>query len=125
MPQTRVLFFQEPDGRCPVLEWLRELRRTDPRAFAKCTAVIKRLRERGHELRRPTADYLRDGVRELRARKGHVNYRLLFFFHGRRVAVLAHALTKEDVIPDADLDRVLRRKRAFEAEPDMHTYGER
>jgi phage-related protein len=100
---TNVLFFREPDGRCPVLEWLEELRRMDPRAFAKCAAVIDRLRALGHELRRPTADFLRDGIYELRARKGHVNYRLLCFIHGRGVAVLAHSLTKEDAIPDSEL----------------------
>jgi hypothetical protein len=35
---------------------------------------------RGHELRRPYADYLRAGVHELRARVGRVNYRILYFF---------------------------------------------
>jgi len=76
-PRVFVLFFQELDGRSPVVEWLRELRRSDPGAFAKCVAVIDRLRQLGHELRRPTADYVRDGIHELRCRKGRVNYRLL------------------------------------------------
>jgi hypothetical protein len=123
MPRTTVLLFQEPGGRSPVLEWLRQLRRTDPKAFAKCVAAIDRLRELGHELRRPTADYVRDGIHELRARKGNVNYRLLYFFRGRGVAVLAHGLTKEGVIPDFDLARALGRKRAFEADPEGHTYA--
>ena len=87
-------------------------------------AAIDRLREFGHELRRPTADFLRDGIYELRARKGHVNYRLLYFFHGRGVAVVAHSLTKEDVIPDAHFARALSRKRAFEEDPEGHTYRE-
>jgi phage-related protein len=122
MPPTHVLFYLEPGGRAPVLEWLRKLRRTDPVAFARCVAVIDRLRVLGHELRRPTADFLRDGIHELRARKGNVNYRMLYFFHGRGVAVLAHGLTKEDVIPETDLDRALSRKRAFESDPEGHTY---
>ena len=124
MPQTKVLFFQERDGRSPVLSWLMELRRTDPNAFAKCIAVIDRLKTMGHELRRPTADFLRDGIYELRARRGHVNYRLLYFFHGKAVAVLTHGVTKEDVISDADFTRALRWKRAFEEDPDGHTYRE-
>jgi len=119
-----VLFFREPGGRSPVLDWLRELRQTDPKAFAKCVALIDRLRELGHELRRPVADFLRDGIYELRARKGHVNYRILYFFHGKGVAVLAHSLTKEDVIPEADFARALSRKRAFEEDPETHTYRE-
>jgi phage-related protein len=87
----------------------------DQIAYAKRVAVIGRLEDVGHELRRPTADVLRNGIYELRAKRGHVNYRLLYFFHGRHVAILAHALTKEDVAPPADIERALRRKLAFEA----------
>ena len=69
-------------------------------------------------------DLLRDGIYELRAKKGHVNYRLLYFFHGRNVAIVAHDLTKEGVVPVADIDRAVRRKQAFEAKPERHTYRE-
>lgn len=124
MPKTEVLFYQETDGRSPVVEWLEELRKMDSTAYAKCAAVIDRLEESGFELRRPTADLLRDGIYELRAKKGHVNYRLLYFFHGRNVAIVAHGLTKEDVVPPADIERALRRKQAFEANPEKHTYRE-
>lgn len=53
-----------------------------------------------------------------------MNYRLLYFFHGRTVAVVAHGLTKEDVVPPADIERALRRKKLFEADPEKHTYRE-
>jgi hypothetical protein len=49
MPITRVLFYQDADGRSPVVEWLEELRTMDQVAFAKCAAVIERLEEAGHE----------------------------------------------------------------------------
>lgn len=124
MPKTEVLFYQHADGRSPVVEWLEELRTMDDKAYAKCVADVERLEELGYELRRPTADMLRDGIYELRARKGRVNYRLLYFFHGKNVAILAHALTKEDVVPPADIERALERKRAFEAHPAKHTYTE-
>lgn len=86
--------------------------------------MIGRLEESGFELRRPTADMLRDGIRELRAKKGHVNYRILYFFHGQNVAILAHAITKEDAIPPIEIERALSRKKAFEAHPTKHTYRE-
>jgi hypothetical protein len=124
MPRTTVLFYQEPNGHSPIVEWLEDLRLTDTKAYAKCVAVVERLAEAGFELRRPTADLLRDGIYELRARRGHVNYRLLYFFHGKDVAILVHGLTKEDVVPVADLERALRRKRAFAAHPERHTYQE-
>lgn len=122
MPRTTVVFYRELDGTAPVMEWLARLRRAEPRAFAKCVVRLERLAELGHELRRPEADTLRDGIHELRARLGHVNYRLLYSFHGRTVAVLLHALTKEDAVPDRDIDLAVTRKRAFDADREAHTF---
>ena len=124
MPKTVVHFYQEQPGNVPVLDWLRSLRQRDRRAYAKCVARIQRLAELGHELRRPEADFLRDGIYELRVRRGRVHYRLLYFFHGRQVAVLAHALAKEGKVPDADIQRALRRRHALEQNPELHLYEE-
>ena len=124
MPQTQLIFFKEDDGTVPVRDWLLELKRRNRRAFAKCVVRIRRLAELGHELRRPEVDLLRDGIYELRARDGRVNYRLLYFYHGRGVAVLAHSLTKEDKVPNADIDRAMRRKAAFELDTARHSYEE-
>jgi hypothetical protein len=121
MPATTVRFFQDPDGHSPVVARLESLKATNAKAFAKCVAVIERLAASGYELRRPMADLLRDGIHELRTQRGHVNYRLLYFFHGRNVAILAHALIKEETIPDADIERALARKRAYEGSPELHT----
>lgn len=74
----------------------------------------------GHELRRPHADILRDGIHELRARVGNVNYRLLYFFHGKDIAVVAHGLTKEADIPARDIERAIERKRRYEQDPERH-----
>jgi hypothetical protein len=122
--ETRVFFYKDDDGSVPVKDWLAQLQRCDRRAFAQCVAVIRRLAFFGHELRRPQADYLRDGIYELRAKKGRVNYRVLYFFHGRNVALLAHALTKEDVVPDADISRALIRKQRYGRDPERHTHEE-
>ena len=122
MPETEVVFYRDPSGKAPVVEWLKKLRKQDRRGFAKCAALIGRLAQEGHELRRPAADTLHDGIYELRARRGTVNYRLLYFFHGQNVAVLDHALSKQAEIPAADLERALVRKANFEADPEAHTY---
>ena len=53
------------------------------------------LAESGYELRRPAADYLQDGIYELRAKHRNRQYRILYFFHGQNLAILAHAITKE------------------------------
>lgn len=80
MPVTDVIYFRELDGSVPVLDWLRELAHHDRRVAAKCVAQIDVLRQFGNELRRPTADYLRDGVYELRVRVGRSQHRILYFF---------------------------------------------
>lgn len=122
MPRTEVVYFREADGRVPVLEWLKELGDTNEKAFARCMVRIERLEEAGHELRRPEADSVRDGIHELRARQGRANYRILYFFHGRNVAILAHALTKEKEVPNVDIERAIRRRDMFVANPDLHSY---
>lgn len=124
MPPIDVLFYRDEDGRAPVLDWLDACHRRDPRIVAKCHARIERLESEGHALRRPEADYLRDGIYELRVRFGSVNYRILYFFHGQTAAILAHALAKEDAVPDRDLRLAVERSRLFAADPDRHTYVE-
>lgn len=124
MPRADVYFYMSGDKTVPVLDWLRQLRQRDRRAYAKCAVRIQRLAQEGHALRRPEADYLRDGIHELRARQGRVNYRILYFFHGQNVVILAHGLTKEDEIPDAEIERAVRRKEAFEQSPKLHLYEE-
>src|ERR1700722_11961524 len=117
MPRTQVIFFREKSGESPIVDWLFELRRTNQKAWANCRVKIEMLAQFGHELRRPAADFLRDGIYELRAKQGHVQYRILYFFHGRNVAILAHSLTKEDAVPDVDIERALARKRLFVMNP--------
>jgi phage-related protein len=78
----------------------------------------------GHELRRPEADFLRDGIYELRVSHRGVHHRILYFFHGAIAAVVSHGLVKERVVPPREIDRALERKKRFEANPPRHTYEE-
>ncbi len=124
VPKTAVVFYQQEQGWVAVLEWLRELRMADPKAHEKCVARIARLAELGHELRRPEADFLREGVHELRAKRGHVNYRVLYFFHGSHVAVLVHALKRGTFVPEGKIRLALERKALFEQDPKSHIQGD-
>lgn len=125
MPETQVVFYQETDGEVPVLEWLTQLVKQNRKGYANCVARIGQLAANGYELRRPAADYLTDGIYELRAKHIRVQYRILYFFSGQNVAILAHAITKqEEAVPAIDLERALRRKRLFEENPEAHTYVE-
>ena len=121
MPKVRVVFYREAGGSAPVLEWLDRL---PSKALDKCLVKIERLRDIGHELRRPEADFLRDGIYELRVGLQGLSYRILYFFHGRIAAVLAHGLVKERVVPPEAIDEAIKRKQRFEQNPAVHTYQE-
>jgi phage-related protein len=116
---VEAIYYQEEEGACPVLEFLKdesaEVRRV---AYQR----LEQLKLRGHTARRPLVEYLGDGLYELRWHTGRVQYRILYFFHGQKAVVLAHALTKEDKIPVADRNRALRRKSLFLAKPAQHTF---
>jgi phage-related protein len=120
MPRIEVVFFAEADGRCPVLQWLDGLHQ---RVQDKCIVRIERLADLGHELRRPEADLLRDGIHELRVTYRRSQFRILYFFHGS-LAVLAHGLIKERVVPKVEIERAIRRRTVFTADPGGHTYRE-
>lgn len=125
MPQTQVIFYQETDGEVPVLEWLKQLLKQNRKGYANCVARIQQLAANGYELRRPAADYLTEGIYELRAKHIRVQYRILYFLHGQNVAILAHAITKEEeAVPAIDIERAQERKRLFEENPEAHTYVE-
>jgi hypothetical protein len=83
---------------------------------------IAQLEMLGHELRRPVADFLRDGIYELRPTYQGVNYRILYFFSGRDVVVFSDGITKTDAVPDVEINRAIERKKRFEADPKVHTY---
>jgi phage-related protein len=121
MPRTTVIFYQEKDGTVPVLQWLTRL---GDKARAKCLVRIERLKELGCQLRRPEADYLRDGIYELRISLGGIHHRILYFYAGQAVAVLSHGLIKERAVPPKEIELAIWRKSQFEADPEGHTYGE-
>ena len=120
MPQTRVVLYCDEDGFVPFLEWFETL---PQRAQSKCVVRMERLAELGHELRRPEADYLGDGIYELRAKHSGINYRVLYFFHGKLACVLSHGFMKQQAkVPKRELRKAVERKKLFKRAPDKHTY---
>lgn len=119
MPQVKVVLFQQDDGSVPLLDWLDGLQK---KAQAKCLHRVERLRELGHELRRPEADYLRDDIYELRVGLQGINYRMLYFFHGTEAVVVSHGLVKEQEVPPKEIDKAIERKEKFGQNPKKHSY---
>jgi phage-related protein len=119
LPRTIVRYYPEERGDVPLLVWLAAL---PSRVRVKCLVRLQRLSEHGHELRRPEADYLRDGIYELRASFQGLHYRMLYFFHGSDAVVVSHGLTKERAVPPAEIDLATRHKAVFAADPERHTF---
>lgn len=121
MGRIQVVMYREEDGSVPFLDWFDDL---PEKAQDKCRVRLERLAALGHELRRPEADYLRDNIYELRVRLRNANYRMLYFFHERAMAVLSHGVVKEHRVPPNEIDRAAERKRQFDSDPTRHTFAE-
>ena len=115
MPKTAILIFRDENGDVPLVEWLESLEKRKPKIHKKCIAYILLLADEGYALQRPIAAPLRNGICELRPKNGHVNYRILYFWHGKDVVVLTHGLTKECEVPAADIDYAVRCKKLVES----------
>ena len=120
MPQTEIMVFREANGDVPLKMWLDRVEYGDPKAYRVCVQRILLLSQHGYELRRPLADSLRDGIHELRAKSGRVHYRILYFFHGRNVAILSHGFTKEGAVPDIEIEKAIKRRDLVKSNPNKH-----
>ena len=115
---TRVVFYREKSGRVPMQRWLNRLSGTPRR---KCEELIAQLQESGRELTYPHAHPLKEGIHQLRARHGRVRYRILYFWHGSTVVVITHGIIKKSrAVPEAEIQRALRKKGNFEQDPVTH-----
>lgn len=120
MPRVDLILFRETDGTVPFLEWVDGL---TPYARAKCLALLSRLKECGHELRRPIADYLGDGIYELRGKYHGINFRMLYFFHGTVAVVVSHGFVKQEAkVPQREIDLALNRKSEYDDSPASHSF---
>jgi hypothetical protein len=120
MAKAELLIYQEQKEEVPLLDWLDNL---PSKAKYKCIALIEQLEERGYQLRRPQCDILRDGIWELRARHGNVNYRVLYGFVGKNIVLLSHGCPKGRKVPDKEIDRAIENLNRYMQDPEAHTYA--
>ena len=118
MPKAEVVLYKENEE-VYFLKWLKTV---PVKAQRKCLVYLSQLAAHGHELRRPVADLLRDGIYELRPSLQGVPYRILYFFSGENFVVVSHAITKESAVPAVEIDRAIERKRKFELNPSKHIF---
>lgn len=100
-----VEFYQTPGGDYPVGGFLAGL---PVKVRAKTAKWLQLLQEEGPELKRPYADMLRDGIRELRLSFGHLEIRLLYFIEGKAIVLTNGFLKKTQQTPAAEIERAIR-----------------
>jgi phage-related protein len=98
-----VEFYETEAGKCPVQEFLDELKASDPDDFVAVVAGLAKLRSRQYQ-REPLSKALGDGLFELR-HVGKLNTRVLWFFMKNRRIVAVHGIrNKGQTIPARDLN---------------------
>ena len=92
-----MLFYRSASGKCPIEEFVDDLPVEDAK---EVVASIAALRELGNKARRPLADYLGDGIYELRARRLKRQFRVLYTFAGRQtILLLTRFVKKSKAVP--------------------------
>jgi phage-related protein len=108
-----VEFHETTVGRCPVREFLDELKAGDPNDFAAVLAGLAKLRNRQYH-REPLSKALGDGLFELR-HVGKLNTRVLWFFaKGRRIIAVHGVRNKGQAISSRDIDTARERMRDWQ-----------
>jgi len=86
-------FYETDTGRCPVREFLDELKASNPDDFAAVLAGLAKLRSRVYH-RPPLSKSIGDDLFELR-HVGKLNTRILYFFMKNRRIILVHGIRKK------------------------------
>jgi len=105
-------FYENPSGRCPVEEFLDELKGSDPDDFAAVMAGLAKLRTMQYH-RSPLSKAIGDDLFEMR-HIGKLNTRMLYFFmRGRRIVIVHGIRNKNKKIPSRHRKVALERKREW------------
>ena len=104
----RLEFYRTTRGDEPALDYIRAQVKAHK---AKIGRALLYLTDLGHLARRPMADYLGNGLYELRIPVDGHQHRLLYFFHERTVIIVTSAILKnEEKVPPKELMRAWRRR---------------
>ena len=120
MPHTTVSVYRDADGSVPLETWLSVLEKRVPKAYDRALERILQLESYGNELKMPHSKPLGDGIYELRWRVVKVQYRILYFFHGKCAAALSDGFTKEGAVPPHEIELAIKRKKLIVANPNKH-----
>lgn len=94
-------FYEKTDGECQVRDYLRAQRKS---VRGEAGWLLECLEREGNRLERPIADYVEDGIYELRIIVERQQHRILYFFH-KKIIIATNAFLKKSVkIPKGKLE---------------------
>ena len=103
-------FYETNSGRCPVREFLDELKEFNTHDFAAVMAGLAKLRNRSYH-RPPLSKPIGDDLFELR-HVGKLNTRILYFFMKGQRIILVHGIRKKTrALSERDRSTAMERKR--------------
>lgn len=106
-----IIYYKTWRGEIPALEFIDTL---TVKVQSKIRKQILLLSYEGPKLKRPYADYLRDGIYELRVKFSPNEYRVLYFFYQRTNIILTHGFVKKsDRVPDSGIEKAIKFKLEF------------
>jgi len=109
--KCRVINYIKQDGSRPVEEYIDKLSFSEQ---TKTIAFIAFLEEQGPLLPRPYADFLEDGIHELRMKLKGEQVRILYFFCYQNIIVLTNVFEKHtDVVPRSEINLAKERRKDF------------
>ncbi len=107
----RLIFYRNISGQCPVEKFIEGLPDEDA---TEVVASIAALRELGNKARRPLSDYLEDGIYEVRARRLHRQFRVLYTFADKRTILLLTGFVKKTkAVPAKEIKKAKALKKEY------------
>jgi phage-related protein len=108
--EFNIEFYETSSGRCPVRDFLDDLKESDSNDFAVIMAGLAKLRSRLYH-KPPLSKTIGDGFFELR-HVGKLNTRIIYFFvKGQRIIIVHGIRSKAKKIAARDRKVALDRKR--------------
>ena len=109
--EWKIKYYKNDEGECPIEDFIKTLSEKEQE---KIKVYLEYLKQEGINIRRPQADYLRDGIYELRIKLKEKNLRTLYFFCFENYIVLTHAFFKKTKrVPTNEINRALIYKQDF------------
>lgn len=105
-------FYETEDGHICVKEFLDEIE--DAKLKAKVLKDVGLLKQFGTQLKKPHADYLKDGIWELRTQQSNNIARILYFtVSGQKIILLHGFVKKTQKTPPAELNKAINNKKDY------------